>query len=67
MEQLMPSSDDNVRTTAVRAITKTGRPGTVRSPVQKLFPLEVQDGVMMNSLLSTGDRKEPYGLDVRQL
>ena len=45
VEQLIPSSDDSVRAAVVRVITKTGRPGTVKRPVQKLFPLEVQDCV----------------------
>ena len=45
MEQLIPSSDDNVTAAVVRVITKTGRPGTVKRPIQKLFPLQVQDGV----------------------
>ncbi|XP_068723639.1 uncharacterized protein [Montipora capricornis] len=45
VEQLIPSSDDNCRAAVVRVITKTGRPGTVKRPIQKLFPLEVQDGV----------------------
>ena len=52
MEQLIPSSDDNVRAAVVRVITKTGRPGTVKRPTQKLFPLEVQDGV-------TNDEQSP--------
>ena len=45
MEQLIPSYDDNVRAAVVRVITKTGRPGTVKIPIQKLFPLQLQDGV----------------------
>ena len=48
MEQLIPSSDDNVRAAVVRVITKTGRPGTVKRPIQKLFPLVVQDSVTNN-------------------
>lgn len=45
MEQLIPSSDDNVKAAVVRVITKTGRPGTVKRPIQTLFFLEIQDGV----------------------
>ena len=45
MEQLISSSDDNCRAAVVRVITKTVRPGTVKRPIQKLFPLELQDGV----------------------
>ena len=32
-------------TMVVTVITKTGRPGTVKRPIQKLFPSEVQDGM----------------------
>ena len=52
MEQLILGSDDNFRAAVVRVITKTGRPGTVKRPIQKLFPLEVQDGV-------TNDEQSP--------
>ena len=52
VEQLIPSSDDNCRAAVVRVITKTGRPGTVKRPIQKPFPLEVQDGV-------TNDEQSP--------
>ena len=52
MEQLIRSSDDNVRAAVVRVITKTGRPGTVKRPIQWLFPLEVQDSV-------TNDKQPP--------
>lgn len=45
VEQLISSSYDNVKAAVVRVITKTGRPGTVKRPIQKLFPLAVQDGV----------------------
>ena len=45
MEQLIPRADDCVRAAVVRVITKTGRPMTVKRPVQKLFPLEVVSNV----------------------
>ena len=58
-EQLIPSSDDNVRAAVVRIITKTGRPGTVkRIPIQRLFPLEAQDGVTNDEQPSQERRQE---------
>lgn len=46
VEQLIPGTDDNVRAAAVvKVITKTERAVTVKRPVQRLFPLEVQEAV----------------------
>lgn len=45
VEQLIPGADDCVRAAVVRVITKTGRPMTVKRPVQRLFPLEVVSNV----------------------
>ena len=41
VEQLIPGADNSVRAAVVKVITKTGRPVTIKRPVQKLFPLEV--------------------------
>ena len=41
VEQLIPGADNSVRAAVVKVITKTGRPMTVKRPVQKLFPSEV--------------------------
>ena len=45
VEQLIPSTDDNVRAAVVKVITKTGRAMTVKRPVQRLFPVEVREDV----------------------
>ena len=60
MEQLIPSADDNVRAAVVKVITKTGRPGTMKRPVQKLFPLEVQEDVTNDE--QPPERREPNGV-----
>ena len=61
MEQLLPSSDDNFRAAVVRVITKTGRPGRVERPIQKLFTLEVQDGVTNDEQSPQEQRPEARG------
>ena len=38
VEQLIPGADDCVRAAVIKVITKSGRPMTVKRPVQKLFP-----------------------------
>ena len=45
VEQLIPNADDNALAAIVRVTTKTGRPMTMKRPVQKLFPLEVREDV----------------------
>lgn len=42
VEQLIPGTEDNVRAAVVKVIAKRGRAMTVKRPVQRLFPLEVQ-------------------------
>ena len=41
MEQLILVTDNRVRTAVVKVINKSGRPVTMKSPVQRLFPLEI--------------------------
>ena len=41
VEQLIPGADNCVRAAVIKVITKSGRPMTVKRPVQKLFPLEI--------------------------
>ena len=41
MEQLILGTDNRIRTAVVKVINKSGRPVTVKRPVQGLFPLEI--------------------------
>ena len=41
MEQLILGTDNRVRTAVVKVINKSGRPVTMKRPVQGLFPLEI--------------------------
>ena len=41
VQQLIHGADDRVREAVVKVISKTGRPVTMKRPVQKLFPLEI--------------------------
>ena len=40
-EQLIHGADDRVRAAVVKVISKSGRPGTMKRPIQRLFPLEI--------------------------
>ena len=42
MEQLIHGADDRVRAAVVKFISKSGRPVTMKRPVQRLFPLEIR-------------------------
>ena len=54
VQQLIPGADNSVRAAVVKVITKTGRPVTVKRPVQELFPLE---GVTNDEQLLDEDRR----------
>ena len=41
VEQLIHGADDRVRAAVVKVISKSGRPVTMKRPVQRLFPLEI--------------------------
>ena len=41
VQQLIHGADDRVREAVVKVISKTGRPVTMKRPVQKLFPREI--------------------------
>ena len=41
VEQLIHDADDRVRAAVVKVISKSGRPVTMKRPVQRLFPLEI--------------------------
>ena len=41
VEQLIHGADDRVRAAVVKVISKSGRPITMKRPVQRLFPLEI--------------------------
>ena len=43
VEQLIHGADDRVRAAVVKVISKSGRPVTMKRPVQRLFPLEIPD------------------------
>lgn len=43
---------DDVRAAAVKVLTGTGRAVTVKGPVQRLFPFEVQEAVTKDEPLS---------------
>ena len=41
MEQLIHGADDRVRAALVKVMSKSGRPVTMKRPVQRLFPLKI--------------------------
>ena len=41
VEQLIHGADDRVRAALVKVMSKSGRPVTMKRPVQRLFPLEI--------------------------
>ena len=41
VEQLIHGADDRVRAAVVKVISKSGRPVTMKRPVQRLFPLKI--------------------------